>query len=331
MNTNQALQALLRHAHLICLVKFQAVEKTWGKDHHEVKLLHENYHTLFNHFANPNLWKQQVPFTAGTTTKLILDFDQVDTSKQATYLAKAKKLLTHLEEDLLKQALADLVAISTSTWNLKMLNALRAMLQEIDGRKIFFKSKGTDLDKHNTFPEMEHYQNQVVATYRSLLMSNALQATEAKVNNVKKRQTMIAGATELPLFLTIFEKWTAYIHKQIKQTSLLPHFAERPSNKNTKALSTLSRILVELDQHIAHLATQGKDLTQESDFSTLESEQQQLVKDYHTALLSNTQEAKDSQINAITQLGANLTSLKEIAPLKSKYKAINDWIRTATS
>lgn len=331
MNTNAALKALLLNARLIYLVKKQQVNAPPGAPTTKCELLDQKYQTLFGHLANPQLWSKPIPFAAGTIASPVLALDQVDASNTNDFLQKAQALYDLLTNSLLQTPLAAIATTSTSTWNIKMLNALRLILQTIDGRKAFFKRQGTDLDQHDTFPQMETQQLQLMTTYRQLLKSDAIKATESRVRNVKTRNGGLANESHLDGFLKKYNNLNKYISKQVKTVSELPLVADTPSTNNWQTLEILSRTLVLMGQQIATLAVEGKDFTQESNFATLSTEQQDLQGKYQEALVSNDIDSTSDDVDQLQQIATAIPNIQDLSSLEVQYKAINQWLTTAVA
>lgn len=331
MTTNAALKALLLNARLIYLVKKQEVNAPAGALAADCQALDQKYQTLFGHLANPQLWKNPISFAAGATSRLILALNQVDPTDTNAFLENAQALYNHLTDSLLQAPLAALSTVSTFIWNIKMLNALRLTLQTVDERKAFFKGQGTDLDQHEEFPQMESQQLQLIATYRELLKSDAIEATESKVRNIETRKDDLASENQLDEFLRRYENLSKFIGKQVAKVSEMPILADRPSAENWQALETLSRTLVLLGEQIAKMAVAGNDFTQQRSFAALSSEQQILQEKYQKALLSNEIESTSTQVGELQQFATTIPRITDLPTLEAKYKAINQWLTTAVA
>jgi hypothetical protein len=323
MSKNNALQALLFNARLICLVKFKAVESKLTASNPSVQKLHKEYYSLFAHFSNPKFWSQDITLIPGKLSPLILEVDAADPAATTDYLVKAQKLYDFLKKDLLKSAIAGVGSTSTSTWNLKMLNALRIVLQQEDGREAFFKKQGTNLDQHQEYQEMKSRHLQLMATYSELLTSNAVTATEKKVENVKKRGNNIEQSTQLSVYFDHYQKLSEYINTQITDVSLLDFFVEPPTDNNELVLQEFSRLLVKLDMKIGELAANGKDITKEADFPALSATQYDLQQSIRKALLSNELDLTEEDAGEFKKIASTLPNISVQATLKEKYQATN--------
>ena len=160
MAQNPTVKSLLFNARLLYLVKYKAVINNSGADDSRITDLDKKYQTLFTHWANPKFWNKDIPWLAGKTSRLILDLDAVNPSRLADFETKASALFQHLEGELLKDALDRIGRTDTSTWNLRMLNAIRKTRQQEDGRVAFFKRQGNDLGNNTEFQEMKTHQEE---------------------------------------------------------------------------------------------------------------------------------------------------------------------------
>jgi len=328
MATIPTVKSLLFNTRLVYLVKYQEVLRHLDSPDADLKKLDQSFHTLFAHWGNPKFWTEDIPWIAGKTADFILQVNEVNPDSCDDFKVAASALLKHFKEDLLKDALERTAVTDTSMWNLRMLNALRITLQQEEGRVTFFKGQGQDLSKDAKFQEMNKHQQDLVATYRNLLTNNSVEATESKVENVKKRGVRMEAETVLEAFLNKFQKLSAYLNKQVTEVALIPHFAVVPSEENQKSINALAIALIKMDQRIGTLVRAGKDFTKEADFETLSSDQLSLQNAFRKALYGNTITASSTDTAAIDQITNSLTGVDDLSGMKTKYLALNELMRT---
>ena len=327
MTTNPTVKSLLFNTRLLYLVKYQEVLGHLDRPDADLQKLDQSFQTLFAHWGNPKFWTENIPWIAGKTSDLILQVNKVNPRESSAFKMAATALLQHLKEDLLKDALQRVVSTDTSMWNLRMLNALRKTSQQVDARVALFNNQGEDLDNNTEFQELKEHQEGLMATYRNLLKTNAVEADETKVKNIKKRGIRLEAEIVLPEFFNKHKKLSAYINKQVSPVGLIPHFAETPSDENQKSINALSLVLITMDQQIGSLAKAGKDFTKEADFESLSTDQLALQNTFRKALYCNTITATTSDTSAIEQIATTLASVNDLPGIKTKYVTLNDLMR----
>ena len=328
MAQNESLQALLNNARLICLVKFESVEPHLGTTNSAIKATESNLQKLFGHFPNPLLWTVPINCDRGKIAQLVLDIDSVDPTDLSKYGRLIQQFLNLLKDDVLKNALNRISQTSASTWNVRMLNALRVTLQEVENRKVFFKN---DLDQDPDFPQMQARQQALVGDFRELLRTNAIESNESRVNNMKQRGTLIKQATPVAMFLKLFGKLSDFIDQQISGVSLIPVFKEAPSAENQAVLNALSVALTKVDSKVADLSTQGIDLSQNTQYQQLLSDQRTLQSSYRQALNTNSVSSTSADATAVAQLGDAIANASDETVFLAEYQKLNDLMRSKAS
>ena len=171
----------------------------------------------------------------------------------------------------------------------------------------------------------------MITTYSELLITNALQATESKVSNVRKRGDGMEKETVLLSFFALYQKLNNYINKQITEVSLISHFANVPSEENQKSLNALSLTLIKMDQQIGKLAATGKYFTTDAAFASLSSDQLSLQTNYQNELQTNNITSSTSDTDDILKIANQLASVNDLSAMKKEYEALNDLMRSRIS
>ncbi len=330
MPQNEKLKRILYHSRRVCLVKMDAVEKAQTTQRTDVQQLQADYQKLFGHFFNPKLWEQAISFDAGKIAEKVLKVDSCDPTDLTTYLQHSRQLLAFLKNDLLASALQRIATTQTSMWNTRMLNALRITLQQEDERVVFFNNQGADLDNNSSYQELSTEQQLVVAAFRELLTTNAIESSQAKVNHMKTRGDMIASSTEVSIFLRLYKKLNAFIKAQIKEAATdLPDPTNPPSQLNEQALYILATCLLEIAQKTTSFESQGTDLNSHTAYQTEATRQSTAVSDYRLALEENTLDATDTEISSLKTRHQNLQSASSFDDFVKELGLLNTFMENA--
>ena len=212
---NAQLKTLILEAKDACRVKIDTLIASLGKEDPGVKKLIKDLETVFEKFKIDGIWMNPIPFDEAKMLQHILFIRTSADGDLEGFSQLAKDLAAFLEAEVLKIPLQWLSEVSTSDWNLKMLEALRKIRSTITKKKNAMAEAGNDPMANPAFRTQDELFNIRVEDYRSNLKDNLVQTDENKVKTVGLLDQLIGSAPTVVKFTQYYKMLNDFIGKEI--------------------------------------------------------------------------------------------------------------------
>ncbi|MBK8491345.1 MAG: hypothetical protein IPL49_10770 [Saprospirales bacterium] len=213
---------LVHEAKDACRVKMDALTEKLDSNDPKLAQLHTHLNTTFDKFKIEGLWLQPIPFDQVKFVKHILAIRMLPNGVLADMEAQAQKLTKFLEEEVLEKSLRTLSrSISSDTWNVEMLEALRKIRGNITRKKNSMADAGDDPIQNSAFRTQDERFNGQLEDYRTKLKPHEVISDENDLKMVGLYDQLIGVVETMVQFTAHTSCSTISLRKNQQQSKLI--------------------------------------------------------------------------------------------------------------
>ncbi len=215
---NFKLKTLVLEAKDACRVKIDALiaGAELGKEDPKIKALIKSLETVFEKFKIDGIWMNPIPYDESKFLQKILFIRTATDGDLEEFTQLSKELALFLEKEVLHIPLQWLSDVSTSDWNVKMLEALRKIRTTITKKKTAMTAAGNDPLLDPAFRNQDELFNIRVEEYRVKLKSNEVTTDENDLKTVGLLDQLINSANTLPQFTKYYKLLNDFLKKELE-------------------------------------------------------------------------------------------------------------------